>query len=512
MLGQLARTTTPRPLIRQRLAAEKGPLPKQAPNRVALAYPSPYSVAMSSLGYQWVYRMIQSTEAWSCERVFHPDQVADGLESMECPVSYESERRLQEFSLIAFSIAYELEIAGFLRMLIASGVPPLRTDRAARFPLVLVGGPLTFSNASTLSGFADVIVLGEAESILPQILALVARVSDRERLLDELAQLPSVVVPSRGEPLGVTTARAPDEVLPAYSCIVTPHTELANMQLVEAERGCSRGCTYCVMRRSTNGGMRIFDTNSVLDRVGPDVQKVGLVGAAVSDHPQIIQIIDALVLRGCQVGLSSLRPDKLKEPFVAALARAGYRTLTTALDGASERLRQSIDRRGRQPHYEQAAHLARQYGIEKLKLYLMVGLPGETDADIEECAQFVGSLSRLIPVTLGVSPFCAKRNTPLDGSAFAGVSVIQKRLTRLRNKLAGRAQVRATSARWAWVEHVLSQGGPDEGKAILHALQLGGSYSAYRSALESLGHLPDGTKASGTRSERSRPATLLPLL
>ena len=94
------------------------------------------------------------------------------------------------------------------------------------------------------------------------------------------------------------------------------------------------------------------------------VGRVGLVGAAVSDHPGIIEIIDRLVARGCKVGLSSLRPDKLKEPFVAALARAGYRTLTTALDGASERLRQEIERRGRAPLYEQAAELAKAHGMD----------------------------------------------------------------------------------------------------------------------------------------------------
>lgn len=509
MLGQLAKTTTPRLLIRHRLAAEQGLLPKQAPHRVALAYPSPYSVGMSSLGYQWVYRMIQSTAQWCCERVFHPDQAVDGLELPECPVSYESERELQEFSIIAFSIAYELELPGLLRMLAASGIPLLREERGASFPLIIAGGPLTFSNPTTLAPFLDVIVLGESEAILPAVLDLVANASNREQLLDDLARIPSVLVPARGLQ-NVSIARADDDDLPAYSTIVTPNTELANMQLVEAERGCSRGCTYCVMRRTTNGGMRIFDANSVLDRVGRDVKKVGLVGAAVSDHPQIIEILDALVSRDCQVGLSSLRPDKLKEPFIATLSRAGYRTLTTALDGASERLRKSIDRRGREPHYEQAARYARLHGIEKLKLYLMVGLPGETDADIDECAQFIGSLSKLIPVTLGISPFCAKRHTPLDGTPFAGVTLVQKRLTRLRNKLAGRAELRATSARWAWVEHVLSQGGPEEGKAVLQAIRMGGSFSAYRTAFHDLGHHPDGSPGADSTAGRRSRATALP--
>src|SRR5690606_34748873 len=155
--------------------------------------------------------------------------------------------------------------------------------------------------------------------------------------------------------------------------------------LIEAERGCSRGCTYCVMRRSTNGGMRIVPKEVVLEAIPRDASRVGLVGAAVSDHPKIVEIVSALADRGCHVGLSSLRPDRLKDEFVAALKRAGYRTLTTALDGPSERMRGIIERRGREPHYVAAAERARKHGMDRLKLYLMVGLPGEADEDIDEC-------------------------------------------------------------------------------------------------------------------------------
>ncbi|HLV66830.1 MAG TPA: radical SAM protein, partial [Polyangiaceae bacterium] len=314
----------------------------------------------------------------------------------------------------------------------------------------------------------------------------------RASALDALAQLPGVFVPAvHGDRLP-PIAKADDALLPAFSTIRTPHTELSNMFLIEAERGCSRGCTYCVMRRTTNGGMRIVPKEVVLERIPSDARRVGLVGAAVSDHPKIVEIVRELAGRGIEVGLSSLRPDRLKEELVAALRLAGYRTLTTALDGASERLRDLIERRGREPHYEAAAERARRYGMERLKLYLMVGLPGETDADIDECVRFVTELSRIIPVALGISPFCAKRNTPLDRMPYAGVGVIQDRLERLRRGLRGRVDVRATSARWAWVEYVLSQGGMAEGEAVLAAVRAGGRFADYRRAFGALGHTPDG--------------------
>jgi radical SAM superfamily enzyme YgiQ (UPF0313 family) len=193
-------------------------------------------------------------------------------------------------------------------------------------------------------------------------------------------------------------------MLPAYSAIRTPHAELSDMFLVETERGCSRGCTYCVMRRSTNGGMRIVPQERVLDVIPRDARRVGLVGAAVSDHPKIVSIVNALADRGCEVGLSSLRPDRLAthEDFVAALARAGYRTLTTAMDGTSERIRATLDRRARPAHLVRCAELAKEHGMDRLKLYLMVGTPGETDADVDECALFATEILRsMAPLSRG---------------------------------------------------------------------------------------------------------------
>jgi radical SAM superfamily enzyme YgiQ (UPF0313 family) len=279
-------------------------------------------------------------------------------------------------------------------------------------------------------------------------------------------------------------ARCDDALLPAWSPIRAEETELSNMFLIEAERGCSRGCAYCVMRRSTNGGMRIVPKERLLELIPADARRVGLVGAAVSDHPKIVEVVRTLAERGCEVGLSSLRPDRLSDDFVGALRLAGYRTLTTAMDGTSERVRETLERRARPRHLQRAAELARQHGMNRLKLYLMVGVPGETDADVDECVAFVSELSRIVPVALGIAPFCPKRNTPLHGARFAGIDVVNKRLDRLRRGLRGRADVRATSARWAWVEAELAAGGEAEGRAVLQAVRAGGSFRDYERALK----------------------------
>jgi radical SAM superfamily enzyme YgiQ (UPF0313 family) len=479
----------PNRIIEQRLRAEVGAIAKQAPLRVALAYPSPYAVAMSSLGFQRIYRAIQEADGIMCERAFLPDGAPQG-ETNELPVTYESRTPLTDFPIVALSVAYELELAGVIQLLQQAGLSPLREERDDRHPFILAGGPLTFSNPVPLAPYADAILMGEAEGIIPQVLATIEGASSKKGALEALSAMPHVFVPEIHGELLPSIAQCDDDLLPAWGPIRTPNTELANMFLIETERGCSRGCTYCVMRRSTNGGMRIVSKERVLDLIPEDAKRVGLVGAAVSDHPKIVEIVRALAERGSEVGLSSLRPDRLNDAFVGALKSAGYRTLTTAMDGASERIREDLERRARVRHLERAADLARAHGMHRLKLYLMIGLPGETDADIDECVALTSQLSRRIPVALGIAPFCAKRNTPLDGAPFAGIDLVRARLDRLKRGLKGKADVRSTSARWAWVEYVLAQGGVAQGRAVLDAVRGGGTFAAYRRAFEAASRNP----------------------
>ena len=485
----------PNERIRQRLADEIGRLDKQAPFTVALLYPSPYATAMSSLGYQRIYRAINEADGLSAERVVLDDEAEGKLALQTRPISYESRRGLDEYPIVAASIAYEGEIAGFLRLLEAAGIPPLREERDERHPFVIAGGPLTFSNPLPLAPFCDAVVMGEAEVIAVDVVRTIEGAASRAAAIDALAKIDHVFVPSHHGEILPTVAKVPNELLPAWAAIRTPNTVLSNMFLVETERGCSRRCTYCVMRRSTNGGMRLVPMERILELVPEGAKRVGLVGAAVSDHPKIVQLVNTLADRGCEVGLSSLRPDRLNDDFVAALRRAGQSILTTAMDGPSDKMRELLERKAKEKHLIRCAELTRRHGMKHLKLYLMIGLPGETDEDIDECVRFTTELTKIAPIALGIAPFCAKRNTPLDGQPFAGIEIVESRLERLRRGLRGRADVRSTSAKWAWVEYILAQGGPDEGLATLEAARDGGNYAAYRKAFAKLG-AGDGKKPS----------------
>jgi radical SAM superfamily enzyme YgiQ (UPF0313 family) len=259
------------------------------------------------------------------------------------------------------------------------------------------------------------------------------------------------------------------------------------MFLIEPERGCHRGCTYCVMRRSTNGGMRLVPPERVKSLVPADARRVGLVGAAVTDHPGLPEILRFLVESGREVGISSLRADRLTDEIVGLLKRGGYRTLTTASDGASERMRDVIERRTKERHLLAAAALCRTHGMKQLKLYMMLGLPRETDADIDELARFSLELARVAPrVALGIAPFVAKRNTPLDGAPFEPIESIDAKLARLRAALQGRVEIRPTSPKWAWIEYRLAQGGFAAGRAAAQAARAGGRFADWKAALASV--------------------------
>jgi radical SAM superfamily enzyme YgiQ (UPF0313 family) len=477
---------------RELLAAERGTLFKEAETRIALLYPSPYRVAMSSLGYQQIYRTLHAMAGIAADRAMLPESEGrfDTLE-MGLPVG--------SYPMLAYSVAYEMEIAGLVETLERASIPPLRDDRGPQHPVIIAGGPLTFSNPAPLLPFCDVIIVGEGEELVQELVTTARDVGfDRDKLRARLQGKAGYYLDGETVP---KVAQVADDMLPARSVIATPHTELADMFMTEAARGCSRGCTYCVMRRSTNGGMRIVDREHIIAGIPAGAKKVGLVGAAVTDHPDIVQIVRDVVERGCQVGISSLRADKLTDDLVGLLARGGYRTLTVAADGASERMRRVVERSTKAHHLLRSAELARVHRLHTLKIYMMLGVPTETDADVDELVELSKQLAAIHPrVAYGLAPFVAKRNTPLDGTEFAGIDVVEARLARLRKGLAkaglgGKVEVRPTSARWAWVEYMIAQGESIAGLAVMDAFHAGGSFAAYKKAFAARGVLPTGPRA-----------------
>jgi radical SAM superfamily enzyme YgiQ (UPF0313 family) len=470
--------------IRRKVSEEEGVLCKEAALRIALCHPTPYTAAMSSLGFQTIYREIHRHPNTSADRAFLPDEPATYRKTRTPILTYENETPISEFPIIAFSIAYELELPGIFEMLDLSGIPLLRQDRTERHPLIIAGGPLTYSNPAILYPFVDLVILGEGEDLVHSLLDSAVALN-RKGLLSLFSRHPGCHVPgmTSGTP---ELAKARDEQLPAFSQILTKNTVLASMFLIEPERGCSRSCAFCVMRCATNGGMRLVSPEKVFSLIPENARRVGLVGAAVTDHPGILELIRKIVLSGREIGVSSLRADRLNKELVELLARGGYQTLTTASDGASQRVRDLTGRNISEQHLIRAAELVRDTGLRRLKLYEMIGLPGESMDDIDELVRFSRELSRIAPLSLSISPFVAKKNTPLDGAPFESIPKQMAKLAMIRNGLKGKADVKPASPRWAWVEYMLSQGDESAGLAAMEAWRTGGTFASWKQAFADL--------------------------
>ena len=230
----MASVPDPRALARTRLDAEMGTLYVDAPSRIALVYPSPYAVAMSSLGYQTIYRKAHEVPGRAAHRAFLPEDVDAFRASRRTLFTYETMRPVAEYPVVAFSVAYEGEIAGLITCLELAGIEPFAEKRNARDPIILAGGPMTFSNPLPLAPYVDAILMGEADDAIHVALDVLLAGMPKTEALRELARaLPSAFVPTLHGSEMPPVDKASSASIPAYSQIITPNTELRSMFLVE---------------------------------------------------------------------------------------------------------------------------------------------------------------------------------------------------------------------------------------------------------------------------------------
>ncbi len=469
-----------RRIIESRLAAERGAIFKDAPIRITLAYPNTYAVGMTSLGFQTAYRFFNAEPDVVAERVF--------LEELPGPLrTYESGRRPAEGQFFAVSIAYELDLVNLVRLLLRSGLTPLREERDPEEPFVLIGGPLTSSNPWPLAPFADVILIGDGEETIPLLIEAYRQATSKDAFLELIEGLPGVFLPDRME-VEPHWATARPETLPARAQMITPNAEFSDTFLIEVERGCPRPCTFC-LARVMYGPTRNVPLDRVLEAIPEDAPKVGLIGAALTDYPWVKPLARALVERGQRFSFSSIRADRVDLELATLMREGGLQSFTFAADGPSQRLRELLKKQIRTEDLIRAAEVAREAGFRSFKLYQMIGLPTETDADIEEMIELTLELSRYARVVLGISPFVPKRHTPHFADRFAGIKVVERRLKKIERALRRyrpRIEMRAVSARWAWVESVIARGGPEVGLAATHLVEKE-SFALWKKALEDVG-------------------------
>ncbi len=451
---------------------------------VALGYPAPYRVGAASLGAQTVYRAWNEIPGLACVRFFLPDKGP-----VPKPVlAAETGRPVAEATAVAFSIACEAELLGIVRLLSAAGLEPLAEDRDVEDPVVIVGGPLTLLDPRLVAPLADIVVVGEAEEALPVLgTALVATQGKRELLNSFSTPCPGVWLPGR-DSNPPPPAMASKELLPATAATWSPHAEFKNLYLVEAARGCKRGCSFCVLsaRADCASRFRPVPVDRILDSIPDGAPGVGLVGAAVTDHPNIERLVSDIVDSGRRVSLSSIRADRLTTDLARLLKKGGLRTLTVAADGSSERLRRAVRKQISESDLIGAAEVVAKSGMRGIKVYSMIGLPGEEDEDVEEFADLIVDLSRRIRTSVAVQAFVPKPGTALAAEPMAEQALIRHRIDLMKRRIRGRARILPTSPRWSWLDWKLAHAGPKAAHVAIEAHRNGAGFAAWRDAIRAL--------------------------
>lgn len=470
--------------------------------KVALVYPSTYHIGMSNLGFQAVYELINTFENVVCERSFLPEN--GGLDAADRITTIESGSPVSSFDLIAFSVSYENDYPNLLTILEKAKLPLGFKDRGIPHPLVIAGGVAFFLNPEPLASFVDCFLIGEAEAILPRFFNAVSHdllSQDRTSCLKTLArEVPGVYVPSlyrteynsdgtlnAFEPIADVPHKIERQYVkelsftPTCSSIITPNTIFDNTFLMEVSRGCPHGCRFCaagfVYRPPRFRPFSIL--KECMEQGTSKTNKIGFVGAAVSDLPDLNKICGWEFEKDARISFSSLRADALTSELLSILKKSKTKTATIAPDAGSDHMRNVINKGISETDILDAAEKIVAAGIPNLKLYFMVGLPTETLDDVEAIVTLCKKIKhrflkssrakkRMGEITVSLNSFVPKPFTPFQWVQMDDVRLLKSKIKKVKNGLKRVANVRvhADIPKWAYIHALLSRGDRKAGQIL----------------------------------------------
>ena len=471
---------------------------------VIYAFPNTYNIGITSLGYQVIWATLARREDVAVSRVFTDTQ----------------EALPRDPELFGVSVSWELDYVNILNLLESFDLPLHSNQRGENHPLVFGGGPVLTANPEPFAAFFDLILLGDGEDLLPNLIETAKQVRGRDRAakLKAYAQVSGIYVPSLYEvtyysPEGEIQEISPiDADIPAEvqkqtyrgntlsaSTVVTENAAWENIYMVEVVRSCPEMCRFCLASYLTLP----FRTASLEGSLIPAIEaglrvtnRIGLLGASVTQHPEFEDLLNRLdhpKYDDVRLSISSVRTNTVTEKFAQILAKREARSLTIAVESGSEKLRKIINKKLDNEEIIQAAINAQAGGLKALKLYGMVGLLGEEEADIEATVAMMEGIKKAAPnlkLTLGCSTFVPKSHTPFQ---WFGVNKdAKKRLNYLQKKLRSRGiDFRPESYNWSVIQALISRGDRRLTPLLELTRDYGDSVGSYKRAFKELnGQLP----------------------
>ena len=472
---------------------------------VIFAFPNEYTVGITSLGYQVVWATLAMRDDLQVSRLF-----TDIREQLP-----------RHPELLGFSMSWELDYVNIFNLLESLEIPIRANSRHQNHPLIFGGGPVLTANPEPYADFFDIILLGDGENLLGDFIDTYKKVrnADRETQLKTLSQVPGIYIPSLYAIEYITPDGEIKSINPilthippiiqkqtyrgntlSASTVVTEKAAWENIYMVEVVRSCPEMCRFCLASYLTLP----FRTASLENSLIPGIERgltvtnrLGLLGASVTQHPEFIELLDYISqpkYDNIRLSVASVRTNTVTVKLVETLVKRDTKSLTIAVESGSEKVRKFVNKKLDNHEIIQAAINAKVGGLSSLKLYGMVGIPGEAAEDVDATIKMMENVKKAAPglrLTLGCSTFVPKSHTPFQW--FGVNKQAEKRLQLLQKYLKPQGiEFRPESYNWSIIQALLSRGDRRLSQLLELSRDFGDSLGSYKRAFKQLkGQIPD---------------------